>query len=46
MAYIYTFIAALIIGLIVGVLFARKNYAKLQKTEDSGKKLLDALKGR
>jgi uncharacterized membrane-anchored protein YhcB (DUF1043 family) len=46
MYYIITFLAALIVGLIVGVLFARKNYVKLQKTEDSGKKLLDALKGR
>ena len=46
MYYVITFLAALIVGLIVGVLFARKNYAKLQKTEDSGKKLLDALKGR
>jgi uncharacterized protein YneF (UPF0154 family) len=46
MYYILTFLAALLIGFIGGVLFTRKNYAKLQKTEDSGKKLLDALKGR
>jgi hypothetical protein len=46
MAYIITFLAALILGFCSGALFFRKNYAKLQKTEDSGKKLLDALKGR
>jgi len=46
MAYIYTFLAALILGFIAGALFFRKNATKLHKTEDSGKKLLDALKGR
>jgi F0F1-type ATP synthase assembly protein I len=46
MAYIITFLAALILGFIAGALFFRKNAEKIAKTEDSGKKLLDALKGR
>ena len=46
MAYIITFLAALIIGFIAGALFFRNNAEKIAKTEDSGKKLLDALKGR
>lgn len=46
MSYIYTFLAALLLGFIGGALFFRKNAVKLHATEDSGKKLLDALKGR
>jgi len=46
MAYIITFAVALILGFIAGVLFFRNNKEKLQAKEDSGKKLLDALKGR
>jgi hypothetical protein len=46
MSYIITFLAALILGFIAGALFFRKNAVKLHATEDSGKKLLDALKGR
>ena len=46
MAYIITFLAALILGFIAGFLTFRKNQIKINKTEDSGKKLLDALKGR
>jgi len=46
MSYIYTFLAALVIGFIAGALFFRKNATKLHATEDSGKKLIDALKGR
>jgi hypothetical protein len=46
MYYIITFLAALILGFIGGALFFRKNATKLHATEDSGKKLLDALKGR
>jgi len=46
MAYIYTFLAALVIGFIAGALFFRNNATKIQAKEDSGKKLLDALKGR
>ena len=46
MTYILTFLAALVIGFVIGGLFWRNNSEKIQKTEDSGKKLLDALKGR
>jgi len=46
MAYIYTFLAALILGFIAGALFFRNNADKIKAKEDSGKKLLDALKGR
>jgi hypothetical protein len=46
MSFIITIAVCLILGFIAGVLFYRKNQNKLHKTEDSGKKLLDALKGR
>jgi hypothetical protein len=46
MSYIITFLAALILGFIAGALFFRNNATKIQAKEDSGKKLLDALKGR
>ena len=46
MYYIITFLAALLIGFIGGALFFRNNADKIKSTEDSGKKLLDALKGR
>lgn len=35
-----------ILGVITGILLYRNNIDKLQKTEDKGKHLLDALKGR
>jgi len=46
MAYIITFSIALLLGFVAGALFFRNNKEKLQAKEDSGKKLLDALKGR
>jgi uncharacterized protein YneF (UPF0154 family) len=46
MSYIITFLTALILGFIGGFLVFRKHAEKIAKTEDSGKKLLDALKGR
>ena len=46
MYYIITFLAALLIGFIGGALFFRNNKETIQAKEDSGKKLLDALKGR
>jgi len=46
MAYIYTFLSALLLGFVAGALFFRNNKEKIQAKEDSGKKLLDALKGR
>ena len=33
-------------GVITGILLYRNNVTKLQKAEDKGKHLLDALKGR
>jgi len=36
----------LALGFIAGILFYRNNSAKIQKTEDSGKHLIDALKGK
>jgi len=46
MSYLYTFAAALLIGFVLGALFYRNNQNKIKQKEDSGKKLLDALKGR
>jgi len=44
--YLITIAATLILGFLGGVLFYRNNKEKIQVKEDSGKKLLDALKGR
>lgn len=46
MIYILTFLAALVIGFVIGGLFFRNNAEKLKKAEDTGKHLIDALKGR
>jgi len=46
MTFIIIILGTLILGVIVGALLYRNNAQKLHKTEDSGKKLLDALKGR
>jgi hypothetical protein len=46
MYYILTSFTFLVIGFVVGGLTFRNNAEKFKKTEDSGKKLLDALKGR
>jgi hypothetical protein len=46
MYYILTALAFLVIGFVIGGLTFRNNVEKFKKTEDSGKKLLDALKGR
>ena len=46
MTFIIIILGTLILGVIVGALLYRNNAQKIQKTEDSGKKLLDALKGR
>ena len=46
MYYIITFSIALILGFVAGALFFRNNAEKIKVKEDSGKKLLDALKGR
>jgi len=44
--YLITIAVTLILGFVGGVLFYRNNSQKLKQKEDSGKKLLDALKGR
>ena len=46
MYYILTALAFLVIGFVIGGLTFRNNADKIKSTEDSGKKLLDALKGR
>jgi hypothetical protein len=46
MSYIYTFLTGLLIGASAGILIYRNNAAKLKATEDKGKSILDALKGR
>lgn len=46
MAYAYTFIVGVLIGILGGILVYRNNAAKIKATEDKGKNLLDALKGR
>jgi len=44
--YLITIAITLILGFISGILFYRNNSQKIKQKEDSGKKLLDALKGR
>jgi ABC-type bacteriocin/lantibiotic exporter with double-glycine peptidase domain len=39
-------LALVVVGFIAGFLFFRNNQEKIKQNEDSGKKLLDALKGR
>jgi uncharacterized membrane-anchored protein YhcB (DUF1043 family) len=46
MSYILTAFAFLVIGFVIGALTFRNNANKINTTVDSGKKLLDALKGR
>ena len=46
MAYLYTFLTALLIGFVAGALVFRNNADKLKETETKGKHLLDALKGK
>jgi len=46
MSYIITALGFLVIGFVVGALTFRNNSQKINTTVDSGKKLLDALKGR
>jgi len=46
MAYAYTFITGILIGILGGILVYRNNKAKLQATEEKGKSIIDALKGR
>lgn len=44
--YLCSVAFAFICGAVGGILIYRNNISKLQKTEDKGKALLDALKGK
>lgn len=46
MLYLIAITLSLLGGFVAGVLFGRKHYARIKTTEDRGKQLLDALKGR
>ena len=46
MSYLITFFTGLLIGVLGGILVYRNNKSKLQATEDKGKSIIDALKGR
>ena len=46
MSYIILFATGLLIGFVAGLLVYRKHSDRLKSTEDKGKSILDALKGR
>ena len=46
MSYLILFLTGLLIGAVAGLLIYRKHAASLKSTEDKGKSILDALKGR
>ena len=46
MSYLILFVTGLLIGVAAGLLIYRKHAASLKSTEDKGKHLIDALKGR
>jgi hypothetical protein len=46
MSYVYTFLTGILIGILGGILVYRNNAAKLKASEEKGKSILDALKGR
>ena len=46
MSYLILFVTGLLIGAVAGLLIYRKHAASLKATEDKGKSILDALKGR
>ena len=46
MSYLILFVTGLLIGAVAGLLIYRKHAASLKATEDKGKHLIDALKGR
>jgi F0F1-type ATP synthase assembly protein I len=46
MTYAILFITGLLIGFVAGLLVYRKHTDRLKATEDKGKSILDALKGR
>ena len=46
MSYLILFVTGLLIGTVAGLLIYRKHAASLKASEDKGKSILDALKGR
>jgi F0F1-type ATP synthase assembly protein I len=46
MSYAILFITGLLIGFVAGLLVYRKHSERLKSTEDKGKTIIDALKGR
>lgn len=46
MSYLILFLTGLLIGIVAGLLIYRRHAASLKSTEDKGKSILDALKGR
>ena len=46
MSYLILFVTGLLIGFVAGLLVYRKHAASLKASEDKGKTILDALKGR
>jgi uncharacterized protein YneF (UPF0154 family) len=46
MLYLISIVLSLLAGFACGVLFFRNNAAKIKSTEDKGKALLAALKGK
>jgi hypothetical protein len=46
MSYLILFITGLLIGFVAGLLVYRKHSDRLKSTEDKGKTIIDALKGR
>jgi hypothetical protein len=46
MSYLILFTTGLLIGFVAGLLVYRKHSDRLKSTEDKGKTIIDALKGR
>ena len=46
MSYLILFTTGLLIGFVAGLLVYRKHSDRLKSTEDKGKSIIDALKGR
>jgi F0F1-type ATP synthase assembly protein I len=46
MSYLILFITGLLIGFVAGLLVYRKHSDRFKSTEDKGKTIIDALKGR
>ena len=46
MSYLILFVTGLLIGAVAGLLVYRKHSDRLKSTEDKGKSIIDALKGR